>query len=423
MSEFETAVLTPDQSKKWGETRAALVWHCPAFSHIFYTMMNKEGGEYIAKFIKPGDHGIPVAATDGQSIIIVPDTFFNYNLRERIFILAHEIAHGMFGHVEMRYKLSMSGKVVYPDGKELSYDADDMDRAMDYVINDMLIESKVGDYNDNWLHDTTIAKHTDSVLTAYRRIHQDKKNGGNGGNSGQKFDKHLKPGQGSGQDPAQAAASRNKVEWDTAIAGALDSARALGKLPASLDRALSEVLEPTVDWTDMVQGFVSRKIGSGRYDWRKVDRRLITRGIIGPGRSGFGCGTIVCGIDTSGSVGNKEISMFFGNLAGILEDLKPERIIVMFCDARVHSVDELYDATDLYDLRKKGAPGGGGTSFVPVFDKITELDLEPDALIYLTDGQGRFPSSPPSFPVLWGNIYPNSKYPWGDVVDVPMVKA
>lgn len=419
MSEFTKATLTPDQAKKWGETRTALVWHCPAFSHVFYTMMSKHGGEHVATFIEPGDHGIPVAATDGQEILIVPEPFFKYNLRERIFILAHEICHGIFGHVELMFKLRKAGKVSYPDGKELSYDAGDMNRAMDYVINDMLIDSKIGSYNTNWLHDTTIATHMDSVLTAYRRIHQDKANGGAGGAAGSQFDKHLNPGQGQGQDPSQAAAGRSDIAWKTALAGGITAARALGKLPGALERALSDELAPTVDWTDMVQGFMSRKVGGGGYDWRKPDRRLVTRGIIAPGRSGFGCGTIVCGIDTSGSVGNDEISLFFGNMAGILEDLRPERIVVMFCDAHVHRVDELYDATDLYELRKSGAPGGGGTAFTPVFDKIAEMGLEPDALIYLTDGHGTFPARAPSFPVLWGSIGGNVSYPWGDIVPVP----
>src|SRR5690606_4947317 len=130
-----------------------------------------------------------------------PDTFFPLSLNERIFVVAHEIAHGIFGHMELMHKLKAAGKVCYPDGKELSYDHDDMNRAMDYVINDMLIDSKIGQYNPNWLHDRTIATHEDDVLTAYRRIHQDKKNGGQGGKPGTGFDHHLAPGTSTGQDP------------------------------------------------------------------------------------------------------------------------------------------------------------------------------------------------------------------------------
>lgn len=48
------------------------------------------------------------------------------------------------------------------------------------------------------------------------------------------------------------------------------------------------------------------------------------------------------------------------------------------------------------------------------------MGLEPDALVYLTDGHGTFPTQAPSYPVLWGNITPNYKYPFGDVVDIPL---
>lgn len=433
MTKFELAELTSDQKQKWAATRSALVWHCPAFSHVFYSMMDSKGADgLIAMFIttESGEaFGIPTAATDGRNIIIVPERFFSYSLAERIFIVAHEIMHGIFGHVELIHKFSLTGKVPYPDGKVLDFDPDTMNKAMDYVINDMLIQSKVGNYNPNWLHDRTIATGNDSVLTAYRRIYQQNQNGGGGGGGGsgggggqQSFDKHMKPGQGNGQDPTAAAQGRNEMEWKTAVAGAIATAKAQGKLPAGLERAFSEYLEPTVDWTDMVQGFFSRKIGAGTWDWQKPDRRLVTRGIISPGRAGFGCGTIVCGIDTSGSVGQKEIDLFFGNLAGIFEDLRPREIVVMFCDAKVHRVDEVEDVSDLYHLKTKGVPGGGGTSFIPVFDEISKRGIEPDALIYLTDGYGTFPKNPPAFPVLWGAIAPDVSYPFGDVVEVPPVK-
>jgi predicted metal-dependent peptidase len=56
---------------------------------------------------------------------------------------------------------------------------------------------------------------------------------------------------------------------------------------------------------------------------------------------------------------------------------------------------------------------------VSVFDWIHDNRVEPDALVYLTDGEGRFPSKAPAFPVIWGNILQSSKYPFGDVVDIP----
>lgn len=417
---------TAAQLKAWSDTRAALVWHAPAFTHILYTMMDKHKGEHIAVFTRD----VPIAATDGASILINPDTFFQHTLMERIFVVAHEISHGIFGHVELMHKLRLAGKVCYPDGKELGYDHETMNKAMDYVINDMLIESKIGTYNSNWLHDPVIATHADDVLTAYRRLYQ--ATGGNSGGTGngqspnsnskgqQPFDQHLDPGTMQGQDATQAANGRNAVEWKTAIAGAAASARAQGKMPAALDKLLSEVLEPVVDWTDKVIGFFNRKPGGGSYNWRQPDRRFITRGIIAPARTGFGAGPIVVALDTSGSVWSI-VEKFFAEMYGILDDVRPTQIYLMFCDAQVGRVDEVADTGDLMEVRMKKAPGGGGTAFEPVFDKIEEMGIQPDCLIYLTDGDGSFPQHAPSYPVLWGDISgKESKYPFGEVIHVPL---
>lgn len=115
--------------------------------------------------------------------------------------------------------------------------------------------------------------------------------------------------------------------------------------------------------------------------------------------------------------------MFLAEVAGILEEIKPKRLLMMWCDAKVHRVDECDDAGDLNTIRAKGAPGGGGTAFEPVFDRIKKEGLEPECLVYLTDGMGSFPHQQPSYPVIWGNIYKGSKYPWGDVVDIPKQSA
>jgi predicted metal-dependent peptidase len=273
-----------------------------------------------------------------------------------------------------------------------------MNRAMDYVINDILVESKVGKYNAHWLHDTTIGTHTDDVLTVYRRIFdQSKGGGGKQGKSGQSgFDAHLAPGAAQGQDPTQAAAGRNDMQWKTAIAGAVAAGRAMGKMPAALDRALTDELEPTVDWRDKIHSFFARKPGGGSFNWQKPDRRLVVRDIIAPSRSGFGSGPVVCAIDTSGSIGQKQLDLFFGELAGILEDVRPSMLYIMFCDAKVHRVDELDSGSDLLDVRQAGAPGGGGTSFKPVFDEIESMDI------------------------LWGDISGGKvAYPFGEVVELP----
>jgi hypothetical protein len=55
-----------------------------------------------------------------------------------------------------------------------------------------------------------------------------------------------------------------------------------------------------------------------------------------------------------------------------------------------------------------------------VFDWVRDNNVYPDLMVYLTDGQcwDGFGAAP-NYPVIWGNIRPESRYPWGDVVQVP----
>lgn len=431
--------LTARQKKLWADTRVLLVYAAPAFAHVFYSMMNKSGSEYIAVFIDNPE--IPIAATDGKCLLLNPERFFQFTLGERVFIVAHEIMHCILNHCGVSYKLQLTGKVKYSDGTSLDYYPQLGNVAMDYVINDILIESKVGHFPKNaGIHDITKGRGEESWLDVYQRLYQQhvkhtKKGGSDQGNEedrnkkgeqaandatsgGKNFDKHLAPGTSEGKNAYSAANERSDSEWRTAVAAAVASAKAQGRLPAGLQRVLGEILAPQVDWRDKIQNIFHRRVGSGSYCWRRPDRRMIVRDMYAPGRSGFGAGDVVVGVDTSGSISSVELDMFFAEMQGILTDVRPRRMFVVWCDAKVHRVDELSDPDDLIRLRCTGAPGGGGTSFVPVFEAIEKLDIEPDALVYLTDGMGEFPRYAPNYPVIWGNIYKGSKYPFGDVVDI-----
>lgn len=414
--------LSAEDKKKWIETRSALLWTAPAFTHLLFSMLNPTRGELAALFTED----VPIAATDGSNLILNPKTFFKFSLGKRIFIVAHEVLHCVFNHCVLSRPFSQTKKVKFPDGTELPYDAQLMNVAMDLIINDLLIESKIGEFPEEGVHDPKIATHKDSFLDAYKKVFKQKPGGGGkgqgpgqgpGNGKGSGFDQLLDPGAAQGKNPDQAAQERSDTAWGTAVAAAMAAAKAQGKLPAALEKMFSEILEPTVDWQNLIRAFFARKVGAGGYDWRKPDRRLIQRDIYAPQRAGNGCGTVVVGFDTSGSIycDPKLTDVFISEIAGILADVRPDRLVIVWCDAKVHATEEVDDMTDLLGLRPKG---GGGTSFVPVFEWIEENNIRPDALVYLTDGMGTFPSDAPPYPVLWGNSYPTSKYPFGDVVDV-----
>ena len=122
------------------------------------------------------------------------------------------------------------------------------------------------------------------------------------------------------------------------------------------------------------------------------------------------------GFDTSGSCYN-ETPIFMAEIAGILEDLKPEgwSSSGATCTSSVSTSSRRRRTCDCSRPIQ-----GGGTNLIPIFDKIAEMGLQPDALVDLTDGITPFPQVAPAYPVLWGNVYGDGEqYPWGDVVNIP----
>jgi predicted metal-dependent peptidase len=421
-SGFKACPITPQQREAWMIVKTKFMWDAPYFSDVFYRLMNPKGTEQVAAWTEE----VPIAATDGVNLLLNPKEFFSpkYTLGNRVFVVGHEVLHAVFNHPGMMHMWSKRKYVTYPSGKKLPFNGDLMNIAMDHVINAILIESKLGEFKKGeWIYDNKIATAKDSVIDTYAKLYQMGKGGRGGGTQGaggKGFDIILKPGEADGKEADQADQDRNEHEWQTAIAAGIAAAKVQGKLPAGMERVFGEVLEPVVDWTDKIASFFARKVGCDSYDWRKPDRRLILRDLFAPAMSGHGCGTVVVGVDTSGSIDQKTIDRFMAEVSGILEEVKPRNLYALWCDAAVHRVDELEDAGDLNMVRSKGAPGGGGTSFVPVFDWIEKHQIEPDALVYLTDMYGDFPSAAPSYPVLWGSISKDITAPFGEVVEVPV---
>jgi predicted metal-dependent peptidase len=412
-SPLKKVKLDAQQRKLWEDTLAALSWVAPGFVHIIYEMLNNTGDDEVALFTEDIAY---TAATDGFQIILKPSSFFGYTLMERVFIVLHETMHEILNHCRMSFNLRKVGKVTVA-GKTLPYDLMFANIVQDLVINAILIASKLGLYNKAWLFDAKLQAETKDWIDLYFELWKDmpkvsKLDG---------FDQHMEPNESKGEDPNEAQ-PRNDTQWEIAVAAGMEIQRAHGKLPQALEHFFDMVLNPKVPWAEHVRGLIARMSNSGGYDWHRLDRRLIVRGIGAPSMTGFGADIIVVGGDTSGSVFMDKtlIARWIGEIGGVIEDLNPREVHVVWCDWEVKRVDICTDPSDVRQMIYKGVPGGGGTSFEPVFRYIEENDLRPDALIYLTDGFGTFPKQQPDFPVVWGNISGKAAtYPWGDVVDVP----
>src|SRR5271166_5876030 len=176
--------------------KTALLLHVPFFASLLLDIMDIRIGKFPENFWPPGLK--PTMATDGKTVYIDEDFLHTLKVEEAVFGVCHEVGHAMWEHMSRGKTYTDTGF----DGKDFYPVLWNV--ATDYVINDMLVESKIGsmrrfDHDDpqgrykkgdpEWLLDAKY-KSTMSGEEVYRDLLKDaKKQKGGGGKGGQ--DTHI----------------------------------------------------------------------------------------------------------------------------------------------------------------------------------------------------------------------------------------
>lgn len=202
------------------------------------------------------------------------------------------------------------------------------------------------------------------------------------------------PGDGSPADIRDA-----ESECLAAVAQAEQVARGRGELPGGIGRSVDEVLRPVADWRSVLREFV-RSHARDDYSWSRPNRRYIAQGLYLPGLHSDALGDVVLAVDTSGSVGPKELGVFAAEANAVLEAFDCT-VTVIYHDTDVQAVREWRSSDGPLSLEPVG---GGGTSHRCVFEWLAASGLDPACVVCLTDLDTRFPSDPPLVPVLWAVV-------------------
>lgn len=203
-----------------------------------------------------------------------------------------------------------------------------------------------------------------------------------------------------GEDDGASAdelADQLEAEWTAAASHAAEQARQRGQTPASAQSAVGEMKRPKGDWRNELRHAL-QTLTNDDYSWRIPSARYLSRGLYLPRLHSERIGTVVFVRDTSGSVSDDTLAKANAEIAAAIDECKPQRFVIIDCDAKVQRTWDMEAGDDVPDLRI--AHGRGGTSFRPPFDWLRAQEIEPAALIYLTDLEGDFPT-PPDYPVLW----------------------
>lgn len=340
------------------------------------------------------DPSVPTACTNGRDEMYGREFVKQLNDAELRFLVLHEVYHKLFRHLTTWQHL-------YQQDAQLA------NMACDYVINLKIVDDNEKDrfatmtgILEGGCYDTKYAGMDTAQVYNLLRDDQDGNEGGQGSESlpdgGQPFDEHDWDGAEEMTADEQRELAR---EIDEAVR---QGALVAGKLGSGGDRDLAELLQPQVNWREVLREFVQTTCtGSDYSTYRRPNRRYLSSGMYMPSGISEQVGELVVAIDTSGSIGQRELSAFLTEVKEICETVHPESVRLMYWDTRVCR-DEKYDMHELDTLVQSTKPaGGGGTDVDCVTDYIRDNNINAQAAIVLTDGYLFGGWGQWTMPVLW----------------------
>jgi predicted metal-dependent peptidase len=332
---------------------------------------------------------IPCAATDGKDVFFNEDYLRSLPPAQQDGLLLHEVLHAALMHVLRRG---------VRDSKVWNI-------AADIVVNGIIFQQSVFELPPGGIRDSTL-EHL-SVEEIYELLlKQDSSQQSlpnpdlltqppNDTESSTPDNDPQQSSQNSADSLSQSHKAALETHWKNALQQAMVIARTTsqGQLPAGMDRELGLLTSPQLDW----RAYLWRYLVQTPTDFMGFDRRFVGRGLYLESLVGESVKVFVA-VDTSGSIDNEQLRMFLNEVQGILGSYPHLQCELYYVDAEAYGPHELTPDTPLPKPQ-----GGGGTSFIPFFEKVDERwDRQTQSVcIYLTDGYGSFPERSPELPVLW----------------------
>lgn len=202
---------------------------------------------------------------------------------------------------------------------------------------------------------------------------------------------------------------RGMVERQRTVQGAVADAyqqalaHAAGSVPDGVRRLVESLVEPPIDWRQWIQ-IRCAEVRQPEESWRRLSPRTWAYGVARPGMVAGPTPLVGVIVDTSGSIGERDLAAFMGGLKKLFQTFPEARVVAVSCDADAYPLldtEEIgMDAAVLGHVQSafrrnvlERVKGGGGTSFVPGFDALIRRRRgvgrsagDYTAVVVLTDG-------------------------------------
>lgn len=359
------------------------------------------------------DERFPTAATDGKHIFYNPEWFMSLTHKQRVGLYLHECAHVVLLHPFRR--------------KERASEIWNI--ACDYAINNLLVKDGV-ELPEGGCVDPTFEGLASEII--YERIKNNFKivkfkiSIGKPGKGEGTPDNNGEPIEGTGWgdviDPedgeGQALSPAEIKEIESEILGKIeqvrDQVKQIGTERGVHGGAIEGATEPEVPWKEALPRVFNAAMVPDDIDWRRIHRNYEDADIFVPNVAWTGSGTVVLGIDTSGSCSEEEKLAYITECEEILNVVMPNRTIVMGCTTVVHE-ETVQDLGRGEPIDRDIVYPVGGTDMREIFNWVENNDVNPDVLCIFTDGHTPYPDDEPDYPVIWV-MTSDKRAPFGETI-------
>jgi len=338
--------------------------------------------------ILAADDWLPTAAVDGRNLYYNTQFFNEMSNKEIEFVIAHEILHCVFGHLDRR-----------EDRDPILFNI-----AADYLVNNLLVRDRIGqkptfidcfqDFKyDGW-----------SAEQVYDDLYEEAKQRGKEflEELGELLDEHLEGDDGDGdsdngedKDSNGNSVSKKKPKYskeelkkikDEIKEGMMQAAQAAGagNTPGEVQRMIKELTEPKMNWREILQQQIQSTVKHD-FTFTRPSRKGWHTGAILPGQDFDETIDIAVALDMSGSIGDAQAKDFLGEVKGIMDQYADYNIKVWCFDTKVYNEQD-FSADGGEDISEYEIFGGGGTDFMANWEYMKENDIVPKKFIMFTDG-------------------------------------
>ena len=373
----ETSLTSTEIEDKLIKARIEMLISAPFFGNLATRLRFKDATEWC-----------PTLATDGR--------YFYYNRNfvaamsdaEIVFGMGHEVLHCVYDHFDAIRRGDRDPRL--------------WNIANDYVINADLIDAKIGEEIKlvkicfDWKYRGMISEEIYDDLFQQAKeegrvidvesfdVHLDRDDGDDEGAQGEGGEANSEGGDKDG--PAKYTAEEKeqiKQEFQSATMQAAKAAGA-GNLPGGVKRILDHLLNPQLDWRQLIAMQIQSVIRSD-YTMMNPSRKGLNEGFYLPGMDRETTIDVAISMDVSGSIYDEMLRDFLSEVKGIMDQYTDFRIHLFCFDTEVHN-PQTYTPHNMEEFLEYDIQGGGGTEFDCVFDYMKEEGIVPKKHIMFTDG-------------------------------------